>query len=709
MSVSDSQKVDLLYKKLFGVAKTDLGTNKGASNESIASPALNRGDKIWLQASSIPATAAALTGIVQAYQTTSRVQCTADNTSTAIGGVYPTWKTGLTDWIPPEFGSTYFVKVYATTSGLSDPTSGGTQLSDAGTGGTGEWFFDYQSGVLNFIGGTIPAALTSSLVVQITGYRYIGNIGINNFSSYANSNVAAYLPTNSADITAGNITANGTIIANSSITSSNGNITVPNGNVTANYLNGIHVGNVYTSNIFSSFNNPNITFSPAANGVIIMNTTTAMQVPVGSNSQYPGTPTTGMIRYNTSLGYIEVYTGSSWTTVGATTNNIITSDIFNADGSANSFVISQNNTTSGTLVTINGVMQIPGSSYTVSGNVLTFNETPVSTDVIEARSFGPASGVSFVNAYANANVAAYLPIYSGNITAGNITTVSGQHIGYHTGAIGANAANTGAFTTVTTTGNITISGNAAITGNTNITGNLTTSGSGYFYGAYNESSVLPGVFIGNTGSSTPSPRIGFYNGTTSQNWQIDNYSGTFRWFTPGVTQMQLDPGGNLSVVNGNVTVAGNVTVSGSAGIIQSNRTGFRVTGGGGTIGLNGNVIASNWTVDYTQGLASSALNGTTGTFVAPIAGLYSTSLTARTSSNSNTGIIQIAIYQKKAGSQSVAAFIEWGPSTSFNHATTSTTVKLAVGDSLWCQVLAIGGSSGVSFDGNDHWDVVYIG
>jgi hypothetical protein len=258
-------------------------------------------------------------------------------------------------------------------------------------------------------------------------------------------------------------------------------------------------------------------------------------------------------------------------------------------------------------------------------------------------------------------------------------------------------------------GNISVGGNAAITGNANITGNLTASGSGYFYGPYNENSTLSGVFIGNTGSGTPSPRIGFYNGTTSQNWQIDNYSGTFRWFTPGVTQMQLDPGGNLSVVNGNVTVAGNVTVSGSAGIIQSNRTAFRVTGGGGTIGLNGNVIASNWSVDYTQGLASSALNGTTGTFVAPIAGLYSTSLTARTSSNSNTGIIQIAIYQKKAGSQSVAAFIEWGSNTTFNHASTSTTVKLAVGDALWCQVIAIGGSSGVSFDGNDHWDVVYLG
>ena len=178
MAISDTSKVDLLYKKLFGVAKTDLGSLKGASNESIASPTINRGDKIWTQASSIPTTAAAVTGIVQAYQTTAAVQCTADTTSTPISSVYPTWKTNLTDWIPPEFGSTYFVGVYADSSGVANPTSTGTQMFDAGVAGVGEWFFDYQSGVLNFIGGTIPAALTSSKVVYITGYRYVGEIGI---------------------------------------------------------------------------------------------------------------------------------------------------------------------------------------------------------------------------------------------------------------------------------------------------------------------------------------------------------------------------------------------------------------------------------------------------------------------------------------------------------------------------------------------------
>ena len=178
MAILDSAKVDLLFKKLFGVAKTDTATNKGASNESIASPAINRGDKIWTLASNIPSTASAVAGIVQAYQTTAAVQCTADNTTTAVGGVYPTWKTNLTDWIPSEFGSTYFVAVYSDSSGAGNPVSTGTQMFDSGIGGVGEWFFDYQSGVLNFIGGTIPAALTASKVVYITGYRYVGEIGL---------------------------------------------------------------------------------------------------------------------------------------------------------------------------------------------------------------------------------------------------------------------------------------------------------------------------------------------------------------------------------------------------------------------------------------------------------------------------------------------------------------------------------------------------
>jgi hypothetical protein len=184
MAISDSIKTDLLYKKLFGVTKTDTAANKSPSNEATASPFLNRGDKTWTQSSLIPTTAAATTGVVQAYLTTARIETTGDATTTKIGGVaYPTWNTGLTDWIPPEFdtanvSNTYRVQVYYGNSGVSNPAStGGTQIFADGSGGSGEWYFDYQSGVLNFIGGTLPTGMTGSHVIYIYGYRYIGTKG----------------------------------------------------------------------------------------------------------------------------------------------------------------------------------------------------------------------------------------------------------------------------------------------------------------------------------------------------------------------------------------------------------------------------------------------------------------------------------------------------------------------------------------------------
>jgi len=205
MAISDSIKTDLLYKKLFGVTKTDTAANKSPSNEATASPFLNRGDKTWTQASLIPTTAAAVTGVVQAYTTTSKIETTGDATTTKIGGTaYPTWNTGLTDWIPPEFdtanvSNTYRVQVYYGLTGVSNPAStGGTQIFADGSGGTGEWYFDYQSGVLNFIGGTLPSGMTSSSVIYIYGYRYIGTKGFAGSTVPVNALRTAYTTTATA-------------------------------------------------------------------------------------------------------------------------------------------------------------------------------------------------------------------------------------------------------------------------------------------------------------------------------------------------------------------------------------------------------------------------------------------------------------------------------------------------------------------------------
>ena len=229
MAISDAQKVDLLFKQAFGVTKTDTSTNKSPSNEAIASPAIVRGDKIWSQSDQIPGTAAATSGIVE-Y---AKIECVIDNTTVPIGGIYPTWKTQTNNWIPVEFGPTYSVKVYINNTGQSaDPSAGGTQIFDAGVGGVGEWYFNYSSGILNFIGGTIPAALTGAKKIYVVGYRYIGNIG------------SAALPSNT---NIGNINITGNTI---STIENNGN-TVISGNGTGGVEIG-GTGNLYAANFIAS-------------------------------------------------------------------------------------------------------------------------------------------------------------------------------------------------------------------------------------------------------------------------------------------------------------------------------------------------------------------------------------------------------------------------------------------------------------------------
>jgi hypothetical protein len=104
----------------------------------------------------------------------------------------------------------------------------------------------------------------------------------------------------------------------------------------------------------------------------------------------------------------------------------------------------------------------------------------------------------------------------------------------------------------------------SLTVNGNITvGNIITTGSGQFSGQFNENTTTAGVFIGNASPSAPTPRVGFFNGNTAQNWQIDNNFGTFRWFTPGVVRMSLTPTGTLTV--GNILpTANNVSNIGSS-------------------------------------------------------------------------------------------------------------------------------------------------
>ena len=180
MAISDTQKVDLLWKKVgFGKAKTDTNASKFAPNEANPSDFIIKSTQIWAQDSSItsviPASNSSVTH-VYLDSVSGAHEFTEDGTATDNR----TWKTGITNWIPPTFGATYQLKVYAAPSDQADPQSNGTQLFETGSGNDDQWYFDYQSGILNFIGTNLPSAIGTgtSNVLYAAGAKYVGTFGV---------------------------------------------------------------------------------------------------------------------------------------------------------------------------------------------------------------------------------------------------------------------------------------------------------------------------------------------------------------------------------------------------------------------------------------------------------------------------------------------------------------------------------------------------
>jgi len=320
MAITDAKKVDYLWKKLgYGATKTDTNTAKKAPNEAIASPLLLRGDNTWNQASSIPAVMpGSSSGVVTVYPTSAPDETTNDGTAAANR----TWKTGLTDWIPPEIGSTYQVKVYIhTASDAGNAAASGDQVFATGSGNDDEWFFDYQSGVLHFIGASLPNGISfTGKSVYISGARYTGQKGLQNLSTSSGN----------TEFTANNI------------------------------------GNIVT--------NADMTFTTTGTGLFDFNTTTGVVVPNGTTLERP-TAQTGIIRFNTDTGKYEVSTdGSTYSALRTeAAAGDITKDVFTGDGSATQFTMTVTPTDAkNVIVYVDGVMQEPTQNYTISTNVLAF-------------------------------------------------------------------------------------------------------------------------------------------------------------------------------------------------------------------------------------------------------------------------------------------------------------------------------------------------
>ena len=333
-NASDSQKVDFLWKKIvYGAAKTDISGNIDATNEPNPSPLLIRGDKILQQASLIAnVIPGSNSSVVTVYPTTLPVECIS---TAGIPTPTLTWQTGRTFWVPPEFGSTYQIKVYISPSGQAgNVLTKGTQVFATGSGNNDLWVFDYQAGILNFNSNNTPYNASNQPIsftgnsVYISGAVYSGAFG---------------LP---ASTSVGNITFSNTTIS-------------------------------------TSFTNANIYFSPTGTGTVQFTGNAAIGLPYGTDATRPTNPDIGFTRYNSSRSSIEYWDGSAWLSPGEA---VISSQTINPDGSANTFALSSNTTTAGVLVSINGTLQQPTSAYVIVGNnQIQFTEIPLTTDTVEVR------------------------------------------------------------------------------------------------------------------------------------------------------------------------------------------------------------------------------------------------------------------------------------------------------------------------------------
>jgi filamentous hemagglutinin len=401
--------------------------------------------------------------------------------------------------------------------------------------------------------GTLTAGVVSA-TGNVTGAYFIGDgsqltnlPGVN----YSNANVANYLPTYSGNLpnltgpvtTTGNLT--GANVATSGSITATGNITGGNlrtaGSITA--TGNITGGNVATGNIVSANINSSGLISAVGNitGAYIF----------GNGSQLTGLPATysnaNVAAYlPTYTGNLPNLTGPVTTTGNLTGGNVLTSGVISAAGIVTGGNVSTGNITAGNVSTVGNVK---AAYFLGDGSQLTNL---------------PAGN------YSNANVANYLPTYTGNLVSltGPVTTTAN--------VTGGNLRTAGS---ITATGNIT-GGNVA-------TGNVT-AGNVNSAGAISAVGNVAGAYILGDGSQLTNLPAGNYSNANVAGY-LPTYTGNLVSLTGPVTSTSNITGGNLRTA-GSITATGNIT---GGNVATGNVT-------AGNVSTAGNVTATYFLGDGSQ-------------------------------------------------------------------------------------------------------------
>lgn len=461
------------------------------------------------------------------------------------------------------YDPTYFYYCFADYDGSSVIWAQVTQVGNLSvntiTSGTSNVAFSGINGnVVVAVNGVANTAIFSagglSVIGNVSGNYILGNGSLLTGlpETYANSNVAAYLPTYSGNISAGNI-------AITEILSVGGNVTA------ANLLTGGAIsatGNIRTQGIISAAGN--IETAGYFVGTFVGNVTGNFVVP-GANTQ---------VIFNTN-GNADAVAGFTFDTNGP--NLLTVLGTISSQGN----VIGGNITTAGN---VTGGNVLTGGVVSATGNIRASNFN--TTGLITAT--GNITGGNLI-ASANvsaANIVTGVITATGNISGGNLRSSLNVDVGGNVAASGFTG------TALSMSGNV-VGGSIFTAGLITATGNIT---GNYFIG---NGSLLTGIDPTSISNGISNVRVVSANGnvafgiggtsnvmlvTTTGQFVLGVISASgnitgFNLFTSGTTSAS----GNI--IGGNVNTAGRV--SATANVIGGNIL------SGGVVSATGNITGGN--------------------------------------------------------------------------------------------------------------------
>ena len=204
---------------------------------------------------------------------------------------------------------------------------------------------------------------------DVVGYGVYNNINV----ALVTTGVVAGLYGSVSEIAQFSVDAKGRILTASNIALTKlGNLNFSNTTISSN-----------TDLTISTTTNGNIYLNAGSTGIVQIVGSDAIGLPSGDDTTRPLNPNVGYTRYNTARQSIEYYDGTNWLSPGEA---VISSQIINPDGVANTFVLGSNTSTAGVLVSINGTLQQPTTAYViVNNNQIQFTEIPLTSDIVEIR------------------------------------------------------------------------------------------------------------------------------------------------------------------------------------------------------------------------------------------------------------------------------------------------------------------------------------